>query len=349
MKNRITVFGLFLALAVLALPSRAQDNEPAPLPDDWDRISKAVDLSLDQIQAVRTELDARKAALTAWEKANAATFEALKKEMKTAQETQNADALRTLEEKAKPFMAERNTIKTNSEARLNAVLRPEQKATWAAVGRYEKDFRVIQQLPDITDAQKTQLTAEFKDITTTLGRWDAEKGAPLEALLARGEANSKARHDAELNGAGTAEQMATLRKEHEEIGKATAALRAEREKLADDGAAKLFALLTPDQMAAVKLNALLGDLENKLKKLNLTADQMAAVKGLCETEAKALAGMRAKEFSQARERLQRAIIAQVLTAEQKELAQGKKPADPLKSAPVAPVAPAPAPAAPPAP
>ncbi len=346
MKNSITIFGLCLALVILALPARAQENEPAPLPDDWDRISKAVDLSLDQIQAVRTELDARKAALADWEKAHAVEFEALKKEMKTAQETQNADALRALEEKAKPFMAERNTIKTNSEARLNAVLRPEQKATWAAVGRYEKDFRAIQQLPDITDTQKTQLAAGFKDVTTALGRWDTEKGAQLESLLARGEANSKARHDAEVNGAGAADQMAALRKEHEEIGSATAALRAEREKLADEGAAKLFTLLTPDQLATVKLNALLGDLENKLNKLNLTPDQMAAVKALCETETKAMTGTGARDFSKARERLQRAIIAHVLTAEQKELAQGKKPADPLKSAPVVPTAPTPAPAAP---
>lgn len=296
MKTQTPRLTLWLALAITATLVFAQDTEPAPLPDEWGRIEKAVDLSLDQIQTLRTILDARKAALSDWEKTNAPAIDALRQEFKAGPESLTPETRAALEARMKPLAADRDTIKNRFDAQMKDVLRPEQKAAWEVFNQYGKNLRPMLETPGLTDDQKSKLTTAFKDFALSLGRLDAAN--------------------------------------HSDAPTVPAALKADREKLVDDGAAALFAILTPDQRTTVKTKLLQQDLENKLRKVKATPEQLAAAQALCEAEAKAMTGISSKDFIQARNNLQQAILANVLTAEQKNPApNAPQPAKPAPATP----------------
>lgn len=338
MKSRIRHLSLCLALGLASAVS-AQTPEPAPLPDEWTAIAQAVDLSLDQIQTLRAIVASREAALAEWNKVNGATAESLRNELKAAQKAQNAETVRALEARLQPLQTERNAIRGKFDAQMENVLRPEQKAALGAIGHYDEGLRLMVQVPDLSDEQKTRLEAAFKEFTLSLGRWDADKSAALNSLSARGAANNQARHEAETF---KTDQLAALKKEHSEIQAAREALRAEREQLEADGSARLLAILTPDQCTVVKAKALQQDLESKLRKLNPTPEQLAAVQALCETEAKAVTSIGTAEFRQARGRLQKTIFDKILTEEQRQALSAKTRSDAVQTPPAA----APVPAAP---
>jgi hypothetical protein len=262
----------------------AQEPEAAPLPDDWGRIEKAVDLSLDQVQALRTHLAAIKTAQAEWDAANRANFEKLQKELDAARKAQDTETAAKLNAQLQPLKNERSAIKHKTEDQMKAVLRPEQQAAWTLVGRHKNLITQISELPGMTDEQKSKLAATFKDFTLAMGTWEAATTPELDRLQKADTENRAAREAAKANPV-TAEKKAELEAQHKQLNSAGNALLAERKQRSDAFRASIMALLTPEQRAAYEAQRQKSELEKQTRKLNDAAAAKPAAPAATEAPA----------------------------------------------------------------
>lgn len=268
MKLSVPLCILFAAFAGNTLV--AQVPEAAPLPDPWERMGKAVDLSLDQVQTLRTHLAAMKTAQAEWVAANGATFEKLQKERDAAREAQDTGSVAKIEAQLQPLRNERSVLKLKFEDQMRAVLRPDQQAALLVGGRYKDLIQELNDLPGMIGEQKSKLAATFKDFTFAMGAWETSITSELDRLQ-KADAENRAARDAAKTTPVSAEKLAELSAQHKQIDTARNAFQAERKQRHDAFLASLMALLTPEQRAAYDAQRQTIEREKQARKLNAAA------------------------------------------------------------------------------
>lgn len=248
----------------------AQEPETTPLPDDWGRMEKAVDLSLDQVQALRAHLAAIKTAQAEWDAANRANGEKLLSELDAARKAQDTNAAAKITAQIQPLKNERSAIKHKTEEQMKAVLRPEQQAAWVLVGRHENRIKQISELPGMTDEQKTKLAATFKAFTLDMGKWEAASTPEFDRLQKANTDYRAAREAAKANPVSP-EKKAELDAQHKQLAAAEKVLLDGRKQRNDAFLASAMALLTPEQRAALEAQRLKLETEKQARKLNAAA------------------------------------------------------------------------------
>lgn len=164
--------GLCAALAVSLLASFALAQAPPAKPKKAKGEAKAKSALKGEYAIVAAELklsdekkaefakavEALNAARSEWAKANAAKLEELNKAAKAAREAKDKDKTKELQKQLAELKAQQEKITSDAQAKVRAVLTPEQQAQWEAFTLYRQVLRRYSKA-ELTDEQKDKAKA----------------------------------------------------------------------------------------------------------------------------------------------------------------------------------------------
>lgn len=181
-------------------------------------------------------------------------------------------------------------------------------------------YGIMAKEAELSEEDKAKLAPIVEARTKALADWDAQNGAKME------EANKRR---AEAKAAGKKEEADKARAEYNQ-------LRGAKQALEEEHDAKIQGALTPEQQVKWQRGGLYQGVMRKYKAAELTEDQKAKAKDLCQAAAQDIQKLpnKSKEaVTPIKDKLNKDIEAQVLTdAQRATLAQPKAKAEPKTEA-----------------
>ncbi len=198
------------------------------------------------------------------------------------------------QEGARPKVRKNKTerkAKADRPAKARRVRKTEWEAFWQPFATRAK----------LTDKQTQQLKQIVQAKTDALAAWDKEHGEKVKELRKEmGEARKNDKDRAK------------------ELGQEMRELMAGRGKIDDAHRAKLLAGLTDAQKEALAAYESADGMVRVLRRAKLTPEQIARIHAMCDEQAVQLASADAKVARAADNEIRKAVLAQVLTDEQRE-------------------------------
>ena len=226
---------------------------------DLASVAAELNLTADQQARITEKINAMKTALADWEKQNQDKINKARADAQAADQAGDHEGARKAIEQVRPLAGERLQIETDFQSQVMDVLTPEQRAAYAGLKMLQdREFIAMLKAINPTPEQETQLKDKAKAMGAALAKWDYDNGANVR----------------------------TLEKQVMDAQAALQPLRDQRDKLTADQRTALLTILTPDQKVALTAARLQEQVTGGRERSQLTDEQVAKVKAICEQAVK---------------------------------------------------------------
>ncbi len=161
MKRLPAVLGILATVLILSTVQSAaekSEKEKPALRGEYAIMAAECRLSEEQAARLAEAVEARKAALDAWQKAHGEALAACEKKVAEARQAKDKEALAKAREEAKAASAGRHAVSDEHKARILAILDPDQRRAWEGFCLYRGVMRKIKRV-EPTEAQITSVKA----------------------------------------------------------------------------------------------------------------------------------------------------------------------------------------------